>query len=124
MLRQNRGGKAEGAGRDCFTQQLGDAADFLRTRRPFHRFFAHHVMAERTERRRERQIDGAAAARRRVHVLGEALPLPGQSPIEHLERDGFDRNQVPRRNLVLFGPAGRQPDAAVAHHDGGHAMPR
>ena len=44
--------------------------------------------------------------------------------VEHVERDRLDVDQVAHRDLARSGLAGRDADAAIAHHHRGHAVPR
>ena len=58
-----------------------------------------------------------------VEVLAVRLPVPAQPGHDALGRDVLDRLHQPRQELAVLGLAGREGDAAVAHHDRGDAVP-
>ena len=125
MCWRERGGrKAHRAGRHRFVQQRRDALGLVGRCRALHRFLAHHEMAKRRERREKADVDSNAAALRRVHELGKAFPVPGDALAQRVEGNRLDVDQVPGRDLANLGLARRDADAAVAHHDRGHAVPR
>ena len=57
------------------------------------------------------------------HVVGHADPLPGRPLLHRAERHPFDPGQHPHQVVAVLGLAGRDGEAAVAHHQRGHAMP-
>ena len=123
MLTQPGVRKADCSGRDRLLDQRLDLGDFRRSRRPFHRFFAHHVMAKGCERGKEAEVERAAALFRRVDVFGKGLPIPGRALGQNLERDPFHVDQVPGGDFARLRAARRDADAAVAHDHAGHAVP-
>ena len=86
---------------------------------------AHHVAAAPRRaapgpRRRRR----SAARRQVVEVLGEALPRPRDALVQRGAGDVLDAFHQLDEPVVVVGPARREPDAAVAHHDRRDAVPR
>ena len=59
----------------------------------------------------------------RVEVLGERLPLPVDALVQRGAGDVLDAFHQLDEEVVAAGPHRREPDAAVAHHHGGHAVP-
>jgi hypothetical protein len=82
------------------------------------------VRACRRERHHKHEIRTAAAALRRVHVLRKAFPVPGNTGGEHLCRHAFDGDKVLAQQVMIGGPARRDADTAIAHHNGGNAVLR
>ena len=123
MLVEQRAGEAERARVHRLAEQRLDLRRLLGVRRARHRLLAHDVVAERRERREEGEVERGAAPGRGRHVLGEALPVPGDAGGEHLERDRLDVDEVAHRDLARLRAAGRDADAAVAHDHRGHAVP-
>ena len=58
----------------------------------------------------------------RVHILREALPVPLDAFGKRRTRNIFDTFHQPKQPFALFGLAGREADAAIAHDGGGHAV--
>src|SRR5262249_62434466 len=85
VLVEERAGKAEGAVINGLTEEMLDFFGFFHSGRAFHRRLAHHVVPERRERREKGEIERAFAARRGLHVLREAFPVPGDARGGHLE---------------------------------------
>ena len=80
-------------------------------------------MAKRRQRGEETQVDRAAATLRGTHELGKGYPIPGDALGQRGVRNRFDVGQVPRRDFAIIGLAGCHTDAAISHHDAGHAVP-
>ena len=123
MLTQPGVRKADCSGRDRLLDHRLDLGDFRRSRRPFHRFFAHHVMAKGRQRGKKAEVERAAALFRRVDVFGKALPIPGRALGQNLERNSFHVDQVPGGDFARLRAARRDADATVAHDHAGHAVP-
>ena len=124
MLVERRRGEAERAGIDRLADQLGDLGGLLRRRRPLHRGLAHDVVAERRQRRDEGEVerDGLrrAAASMNSGKVSQSQVMPLFSTSKGMPST-FTRSHG---DLARLGLAGRDADAAVAHHHGGHAVPR
>ena len=58
-----------------------------------------------------------------VEVLGERLPAPGDAVVERGAGDVLDALHELHEPVLGAGADRREPDAAVAHDDGGHAVP-
>ena len=59
----------------------------------------------------------------RVEVLGEGLPLPVDALVQRGARDVLDAFHQLDEEVAPVGPHGGEADAAVAHDDGGDAVP-
>lgn len=123
VLVEQRAGKAERAGIDRLSKQCFYMNQFIKSSRALHRRLAHDVVAERRERREEGEVERGLARRGRVHELREGLPVPGDALGEHLEGDRLHVDEIAHGDLARLGPAGRDADAAIAHHHRGHAVP-
>src|SRR5713101_2138713 len=88
-----------------------------------HRFFANDEMAERCERCEKGEVDRLRPLRRRVHVFRKTLPFPGNTAVQHVKRDSFHVDEVPRRDLTHCGLARRNTDTAIAHYDSSDSVP-
>ena len=83
----------------------------------------HHVRAHRRVRDVRADVDHAAAAVERVEVLGERLPLPVDALPERGAGDVLDALHELDELLLAARVHRREPDAAVARHDRGDAVP-
>ncbi len=124
MLLDHTGGKTEGACFHRIAEQLRDGGRFRCSRGSAHGVLAHHVVAQRRQWREERQIHGAAALARGIHVLRKRFPIPRDAGLQHVVRNAFHIDQILQANLARLWPARRDSNPAVAHHDRGDAMPR
>ena len=83
---------------------------------------AHHVGADDAVADVGGDVDRAAAALAAVPGIPGRSRSPSAMPCaQHLERHAFDLGQVAHRELAVLRPAGRDGEAAVADHRGGHA---
>ena len=124
VVQRAAGGEAEGAGLDGLAGQLGHRRDVLRRRRlAVGAALAHHVQAHRPVRDLGAEVDVTRLAVDVVEVLGERLPLPRQALVQGDAGDVLDTlHQLDE--AVVVGRADRgEPDAAVAHHGRGDAVP-
>jgi hypothetical protein len=69
-------------------------------------------------------VDVACSPVERAEVLVEALPFPGDALVQGRPRDVLDPLHQLDQSLVVPGPDRGEADAAVAHDDGRHAVPR
>ncbi len=79
---------------------------------------------KRGKRREKGEVEGRPALLGGVEKLGEGLPVPGDAAIEHLERNTLDIDEIAHRDFACLGLAGRDADAAIAHHHRSDAVPR
>ena len=84
---------------------------------------AHHVAAQRGVGHLGAEVDGLRGGVERVEVLGEGLPLPGDALVQRGAGDVLDALHQGDQPLVAVGAHRGEADAAVAHHDGGDAVP-
>jgi hypothetical protein len=61
-----------------------------------------------------------------VHVLRESLerPVGADTGLQRGNAHALDALESAQDQLAMLGPRRRDTEAAVSHHDGGHAMPR
>ena len=85
---------------------------------------AHHEDAQRRVRQLAADIHVELAPTELVQIVRIALPVPRQPLGEHREGDVLDPFHQLDQPLVVCGPAGREADAAVAHHHRRDAVPR
>ena len=124
MVQRARGAKADGAGLHGALSDGRHGLDIRRGRRlAIHPALTHHEDSEGRVRKLAGDIHVEVSLRQRVEVFGVGLPGPGQALGQHRERNVLDAFHQPDQPVVIFGLAGREADAAVAHHHGGDPMP-
>jgi hypothetical protein len=139
LLRGLRGGRVAAVDRTVIVGAAGREADGARPHRVAHDglhraevvgrggavgdgAIAHHVDAERVVREVGRHVHRARPGVDVVEVLAEGLPLPLDALGQRRARDVLDALEELDEALVIGGTAGREADAAIAHHRGGHAV--
>ena len=116
--------EAERAGFDAALHEVGHLLDVGRGRRlVLGAALPHHVAADRAVRHLRADVEEERLALDRVEVLGERLPLPLDARRQRGTGNVFDAFHQSDEPLVAVGVHRREPDAAVAHHDRGHAVP-
>ena len=117
-----RGGEAHGTGLEPLLYQARHAVNFFIGGRVSHRAPAHHVHADRRMADVHRVVQRLGSALDRGHVFGEGFPGPVDAGFHRIGRDVLDIGQAVRHPLAVGWFAGRQREAAVAHHHRGHAV--
>ena len=118
------GREAERAGLDAVLHERGHLLDVGRGRRlVLGAALPHHVAAHRAVRHLRADVEEQRLALDRVEVLGERLPLPLDPGRQRGAGNVFDAFHQADEPVVAIGVHGREADAAVAHHDRGHAVP-
>ena len=84
---------------------------------------AEHIGAHRAVRNVARDVDGAGQLFERVHIFGEGFPVPRHAFGERCAGDVLDPFHQADQPFVAVGLGGGEADAAIAHHDGGDAVP-
>ena len=84
---------------------------------------AHDVGAHGAVRHVGRDVDGARQLLERVEILGKALPVPGQPSASAVPGMSSTPSIRPISHWCAIGRGRREADAAVAHDDGGDAVP-
>ena len=84
---------------------------------------AHHVGAQRAVRHLRADVERARHLLDRVQVLGKAFPAPLDSFGERGAGNVLDAFHQADQKFFLAGLDGSEADAAIAHHDRGHAVP-
>ena len=84
---------------------------------------AHHIGAHGAMRDVRRDIDGAPALGQRVHIFGEGFPIPGHAFGQRGAGNVLDTFHEADQPVMLVGFGRRETDAAIAHDDGGDAVP-
>ena len=84
--------------------------------------FAHHVDAQRRVRQLRGDVHVEAALRQIVEILRERLPVPRQTFVQRRAGNVFDAFHQFDQQVVVGAFDRREADAAVAHHDGRHAV--
>ena len=85
---------------------------------------AHDVCAQRTMCDLRTHVHGVLPRTKGIEVLWKRFPLPGNSIDHRRAGDVFDTLHQADEPLVRMRLGRREPDATVAHHDGGATMPR
>jgi hypothetical protein len=85
---------------------------------------AHHPDAHGRVADERCHVDADALRIERGEVAGVVLPGPGQTGSQGVERHALDELEEPHERLAMLRATGRHREAAVAHHDGGDAVPR
>ena len=84
---------------------------------------AQHPHQQRRHRDVRQHVDGLRRAVDAVEELGIGDPVPRQPATHRLERDGLDPRHGEHRALAKLRPHRREPEAAVADHHRGDAVP-
>ncbi len=84
---------------------------------------AHHVGAQGGVRHLGGDVDGTRRLVERVEVLGEALPVPVDALVQRGAGDVLHALHQLDQEVLGAGAHRREADAAVAHDDGGDAVP-
>ena len=125
VIERARGGEAQGPGLDRALGDRGHGGDVgLGGRLAVRAALAHDEDAQRRVRQLAADVDVEATLRQAVQVVGIALPVPRQALGQDREGDVLDAFHQPDQPVVIVRAAGREADAAVAHHHGGDPMPR
>ena len=70
---------------------------------------AHHVQPQRAVRHLHRDVDVERPAVERVHELGERLPVPRETFVQHRARDVLDALHQLDEPVVIAGRTGAKP---------------
>ena len=124
VIARGGGGEAEGARLHRLAQQAAHGGDLVLGGGALERGLAHHVVTQRGEGHQPRHVDAEAAAVDGVEVLAVALPLPVDARLHDVVGNGLDVDEVLHQDLARRRLHRRHAHAAVAHDDGGHAVPR
>ncbi len=84
---------------------------------------AHHVGPHGAVRNQRGDIEHARQPLELVEVLGEGLPVPGHALRQRSAGDVLDALHQLDQPVTLARIGGREADPAVAHDDGGDAVP-
>ncbi len=87
------------------------------------RALAHDVHAQRRVADIHAVVDRLGQALDGREIFREGLPGPVDAGGHRLGRDVLDRRQAARIPVAVLGLAGRQREAAIAHHHRGDAVP-
>ena len=85
--------------------------------------FPHDVEAQGAVGELGAQVDVVRPVLHGVEIFAEGLPRPLDALVEHGARDVLDALHQRDQLVVRVRAHRREPDAAVAHHRGGHAVP-
>ena len=118
------GGEAEGAAADRIGHDLAHALDVLgRGLLLVDAALAHRPEANGAVSHHAAHVDAFRQCLHGVEVFAVGLPAPGEALHDARRRDVLDRLHQAREVLAVFGPAGGEADAAVAHHHRRHPVP-
>ena len=119
------GGETQGARRDRIPDDGAHGGDVVGARRLVARpALAHYVGPHRAVGDLRPDVDGEAAPRQNVEVLGEALPLPRDAFGQRRAGDVLDAFHQADEPVMAVGARRCEADAAVPGDDGRHPVPR
>ena len=117
-------GEAERAGAQRLDGELPHLRNVVCRRRfPADGAVTHHIDAHRQVRGLRRDVDDALAAHQRIHEIGKALPLPGQSCGQNGIRNFLHPFHQIHQGLAMMFFHRCETHAAISEQDGRHAMP-
>ncbi len=125
MVRSLRRRESDRAGFDALAHEPAHRVYFFGSRRTLGGFFTHHVHAHGCVPDQRRHVDAGLATLDGVEVLGEGLegPVFAEPLPEDVEIHALDVLQGAQDQVAVLRAGRRDPEAAVAHHHGGHAVP-
>ena len=116
--------KAERTGFDAFAHDLGHRRHVFGCGRFVARAaITHHIGAHRAVRYLRGDVEHALLAVEAVEIFGESFPAPFDAFSQRRARNVFNAFHQFDQPVVLVGAGRREADAAIAHDDGGDAMP-
>ena len=123
VLHRARGGKAERARVQRLDHDLRHLGG-LRFARGLERgrAIAHHIGAHGGMRNLQAHIERERRGFHRIHIFGEALPVPLDAFGKRRTRNILDTFHQAEQPFALLRLAGRKAHAAIAHYGGRHAM--
>ncbi len=125
VVERARRGEPERAGFDALTRDPRHRLDVVgRGDFPAGAALPHHVEPQRAVRHLHRDVDVEGPPVERVHELGERLPVPGETLLQHHARDVLDALHQLDEPVVISRAHRREPDAAVADDDRRDTVPR
>ena len=83
-----------------------------------------HIGADRAVRDVRADVDGARQFLQRVEIFRKALPVPAHPLGQRRAGNILDPFHQADQPVVAVGAGGREADPAIAHDDGGNAVPR
>ena len=117
------GCEAERPGSQRLGHQVALGSDLFGGALPLGGLFAHDVHAGGGVADQRRHVDRSAVRFERVEVLREGLEAPvAQAGTQRIDAHAFDVLERSHDEVAVLGTGGRHREAAVAHHDGGHAV--
>ena len=121
----SRTGKAQCTGFDTFAHQLLHFGELRLGRQIVGcvAAFAHHVSPHCAMRDLGGDVDGSSGLLQRVQIFREGLPLPVDTFGQRCTGDVFHPFHQLDQVLLITRPNRGKTDPAVAHDDGGHAVP-
>ena len=123
VVERARGREAQGAGAHPFGGEAAHLDDLVGRRRfTIGTPLAHDEQPQRPMADLGGDVDVVRAAFDGVEVLGDAAPVPGQALVERSTRDVLDTFHQLDQLGVVGGADGSEADAAIPHHDRGHAV--
>ena len=123
MGRRARAGETERAGFQRLAHGVGHAHHVVLGRGLGQSALAHDVHAQRRMADIHAVVDRLGQALDRGEILREGLPAPVDAGGHRLGRDVLDRRQAAGVPVAVLGHAGRQREAAIAHHHRRNAVP-
>ena len=125
VVERARRGEAERARCHCFSRQPRHLGRLLGSRLCLRGGpAAHDLNPERRVRHLSSQVDVIAAAGQHAEIIGERLPVPGQSFAQRRAGDVLDAFHKLDQAVPVLGPDWREANPAVPHHDCRDAVPR
>src|SRR5581483_4465204 len=106
----------------AFLQHLLHARDLVLVRRPLARRLAHDVLPERAVADERGDVDADPSVDA-VQIFAEALPLPADRMLEHVQRHRLDAHEAVENTVAILRARWRECEAAVAGYHRCDAVP-
>jgi len=119
------GGEAQRTGPQRLGHQIALGGDLFGRAFTLGGFLAHDIHAGGSVADERRHVDRSAVRLEGIEVLREGLEAPvAEAGAQRIDAHALHVLERAHDQVTVLGPRGRNREAAVAHHDGGHAVPR
>ena len=126
MRRRFRSRIAERTGLQSFPHDALHAPDLVRPRRPFGGFRSEGIKAQRRMPQKNGHVDQRTLLFHDIEILGKRLepPIVAETGLKRLDAHALDILERPQDKAAMLLARRCDAEAAIAHHDRRHTVPR
>ena len=119
------GSESQCAGSQCLRDQIALRSNLFGSAFALGGLFAHDIHASGGVPNESGRVHRGTVGLERIEVLREGLKAPvAQAGAQRVDAHALHVLERAHDEVAVFGPGGRDRESAVAHHDGGDAVPR